>query len=49
MENIVQKIAKPQTDWLVTNIIKNIASKESLFNLFTQIQLNGHLLENKNN
>ena len=32
MENIVQKITKPQTVLLVTNIKKNIVSKESLFN-----------------
>ena len=31
MENIIQKITKPAL--LVTNIIKNIFSKESLFNL----------------
>ena len=31
MENIVQKISKPQTALLVTNVIKNIVSKESLF------------------
>ena len=32
MENIVQKISKPPTAVLVTNIIKNIVSKESSFN-----------------